>query len=149
MAMLDKRGKNGRFLPGHGGGPGNPHAQKVHRLRAALLNAVTPADIEEIVRKLIAMAKQGEIAAIKELLDRTLGKPVAAVELSGADGEPLLQLGRLQEAILQALAEFPEARVAIARRLRELVDDRSPESTDAAVDPARPGDADGNDRPGA
>ena len=47
--------------------------------------------MKEIVYKLVSMAKQGDIAAVKELLDRTLGKPVTAVELSGADGEPLLQ----------------------------------------------------------
>ena len=147
--MSDKRGTNGRFLPGHGGGPGNPHVRRVHLLRSALLHAVTPADISEIVRKLIEMAKEGDLAATKELLDRTIGRPVAAVELTGADGEPLLQFGRLQEAIQEALSDFPEARIAIALRLRELVDDRSPESTDAAVDVAGPGDVDGSPGPGA
>ena len=147
--MIEKRGRNGRFLPGHGGGPGNPHAQKVHRLRSALLNAVTPADISEIVRKLIEMAKEGDLAATKELLDRTIGRPVAAVELTGADGEPLLQFGRLQEAIQEALSDYPEARIAIALRLRELVDDRSAESAGPSVDVAGPGDVDGSPGPGA
>ena len=119
--MIEKRGRNGRFLPGHGGGPGNPHAQKVHRLRSALLNAVTPEDVKEIIYKLVSMAKQGDIAAIKELLDRSLGKPVAAVEVTGADGEPLLQFARLQEVIMAALAEFPDARIAVALSLRELI----------------------------
>jgi hypothetical protein len=135
--MSDKRGKNGRFLKGHAGGPGNPHAQRVHRLRSALLNTVTPADIEEIIRKLVAMAKEGDIAATKELLDRTLGKPVTAVELTGADGEPLLQIGRLQEAILHALAEFPEAKVAVALSLRELIDAEQPERPGSTDDQAR------------
>jgi len=119
--VIEKRGTNGRFLPGHCGGPGNPHARKVHRLRSTLLNTVTSTDIEEIVHKLISMAKGGDVAAIKELLDRTIGKPVTAVELSGVDGEPL-QFVRFQNVIMQALAEFPEARIAVAMRLKELID---------------------------
>jgi hypothetical protein len=120
-SVFERRGTNGRFLPGHCGGPGNPHAQRVHRLRSALLNTVTSTDIEEVVHKLISMAKGGDVAAIKELLDRTIGKPVTAVELSGADGEPL-QLVRFQHVIMQALSEFPEARIAVAIRLKELID---------------------------
>ena len=135
--MIEKRGRNGRFLPGHGGGPGNPHAQKVHRLRSALLNAVTPEDVKEIIYKLVSMAKQGDIAAAKELLDRTLGKPVTAVELSGADGEPLLQFARLQEAIMTALAKFPEAKVAVALSLRELIDAEQLERPGSTDDQAR------------
>ena len=138
--MIEKRGRNGRFLPGHGGGPGNPHAQKVHRLRSALLNAVTPEYVKEIIYKIVSMAKQGDIAAIKELLDRSLGKPVAAVEVTGADGEPLLQFARLQEVIMAALAEFPDARIAVALSLRELIDAEPPGTTG---DPAGSEPADG------
>jgi hypothetical protein len=136
--MRELRGKNGQFLPGHCGGPGNPHARKVHRLRSALLNTVTSTDIEEIVQKLISMAKQGDVAAIKELLDRTIGKPVAAVELTGADGEPL-QFVYFQKVIMQALAEFPEARIAVAIRLKELIDVRDGESSGFVGDGAGPG----------
>jgi hypothetical protein len=133
--VIEKRGTNGRFLRGHCGGPGNPHAQKVHRLRSALLNTVTSTDIEEIVCKLIAMAKQGDVAAIKELLDRTIGKPVTAVELSGVDGEPL-QFVHFQKVIMQALAEFPEARIAVAIRLNELSDVQNGESSEVVGDGA-------------
>ena len=147
--MIEKRGRDGRFLPGHGGGPGNPHAQKVHRLRAALLSADTPEDVKEIVYKLVSMAKQGDIAAAKELLDRTLGKPVTAVELSGADGEPLLQFARLQEVIMAALAEFPDARIAVALRLRELIDVQQHEPPGATGDGAGPGADDGTPGAGA
>ena len=141
MVMLDKRGKDGRFLPGFAGGPGNPFARRVHQLRSALLKTVTPSDIEEVVRKLLSMAKEGDVTAIKELLDRTIGKPVTAVELSGADGEPLLQLGRLQAAIMESLARFPDARIAVACRLGELLDDRSAKSgssDDDGVGPSAP-----------
>jgi len=141
--VIEKRGRNGRFLPGHAGGPGNPFAQRVHQLRSALLNTVTPSDIEEVVRKLLFMAKEGDVTAIKELLDRTLGKPVAAVEVTGADGEPLLQFARLQEVIMAALAEFPDARIAVALRLRELIDVQQHEPPGTTGDPAGSEPADG------
>jgi len=71
------RDGRGRFVPGHAGlSPGNPHAAQVSRLRAALLEAVTPEDLRAIVRVLIRMARKGSLPAIKELFERVLGKPV-------------------------------------------------------------------------
>ena len=69
---------NGQFAPGNPGGRGNPHSAAVARLRSALLRAITEGDIEAIVKALIKKAKEGDVAAAKELLDRTLGKPVEA-----------------------------------------------------------------------
>lgn len=66
----------GRFKPGNPGGPGNPHARQVAALRSALLNAVTPADMRAIIAKLIREAKRGSIPAAREIIERTLGKPV-------------------------------------------------------------------------
>jgi hypothetical protein len=43
------------------------------------LDAVTADDLRAIVAKLVTMAKGGDLAAIREVLDRTLGKPLAAV----------------------------------------------------------------------
>tara|TARA_E500000318_G_scaffold93927_1_gene93187 strand:+ start:961 stop:1281 length:321 start_codon:yes stop_codon:yes gene_type:complete len=70
------RSSNGRFAPGNRGGPGNPLAGKISKLRAALVAAVTEDDIHEIARSLIATAKGGDVRAVKELLDRTIGRPV-------------------------------------------------------------------------
>jgi hypothetical protein len=72
------RDKTGRFRTGNAGGPGNPLAGKIAKLRAALVEAVTDDDIREIARALIASAKSGDTRAIKELLDRTIGRPVEA-----------------------------------------------------------------------
>lgn len=72
------RGPGGRFAPGNPGGPGNPHAAHVGRLRSALLSAVTPEDLNVIARKLVELARAGEMPAIRELLDRTLGRPTEA-----------------------------------------------------------------------
>ncbi len=68
----------GRFAPGNPGGPGNPHAPTVARLRAAILAAVTPDDIEAIVRALVHRAKGGDLGAARELLDRAIGKATDA-----------------------------------------------------------------------
>jgi len=75
------RGENGRFEKGNPGGPGNPHARRVGELRSALLDAVSVADIQGVVGRLVTMARDGDLAAASLLLDRLFGKPVAAVDL--------------------------------------------------------------------
>ena len=70
------RASNGRFAAGNPGGPGNPQAKRVAALRKALLKSVKPADVEAIVAKLVEAAKNGDTVAAREILDRTIGKPV-------------------------------------------------------------------------
>ena len=82
-------GPDGKFTKGNPGGPGNPFAKQAAELRAALYEAVTTKDIEEIAAKLVAKAKRAEVPAIKELFDRLWGKAPQAVELSGADGDAI------------------------------------------------------------
>ncbi len=74
--MDDNRDSNGRFRQGNAGGPGNPLAGKISKLRAALVAAVNEEDIREIAHALIETAKGGDVRAVKELLDRTIGRPV-------------------------------------------------------------------------
>ena len=81
---------NGQFAPGNCGGPGNPHARRVAELRAAMLAAVSVDDLKAVTAKLVAMAKAGDLAAIREVLDRTLGKAVQIVESQVGDGTPAL-----------------------------------------------------------
>ena len=71
---------NGRFASGNTLGRGNPHAAQVARLRSAMLSAVTEDDVKAVVGKLVALAKDGDVPAIKLLFDRVLGKVVAIVE---------------------------------------------------------------------
>ena len=71
----DGRGEDGRFLPGNPGGPGNPYPRQVAALRNSILQAVTPKDIEEIIRAQIEQAKQGDTVAAKFILERVLGRP--------------------------------------------------------------------------
>jgi len=71
------RSKNGTFARGHKFAKGNPHAAKVQKLRGGLLKAVSAADLQDVVAKLVAEAKAGDVSAAKLLFDRLLGPPVA------------------------------------------------------------------------
>ena len=70
------RDEFGRFGPGNRFSRGNPHAKRVAQLRSALLETVTVEDMRAVAAKLIEMARGGDLPAIRELLERTLGKPV-------------------------------------------------------------------------
>lgn len=70
------RDERGRFVRGCPPGPGNPLAQRVARLRAALLSAVGAEDIRAVVQALLQQAKGGDVGAAKVLLSWCLGKPV-------------------------------------------------------------------------
>lgn len=70
------RDHTGRFTPGNRLGKGNPLAGRAAKIRAALFKAVNAKDMTDIVDKLVEKAKTGDLAAIKLLLDRTLGPAV-------------------------------------------------------------------------
>lgn len=86
-------GRNGRgqFAKGNPGGPGNPNPRRTAALRKALLSCVTTDDIRAVVAALITKAKAGDLPAIRELLDRTIGRPrpAPAVELSSNPRESM------------------------------------------------------------
>lgn len=72
---MSERQDKGQFAKGNKGGPGNPHAATVAKLRGAMLKAVTPTAIKRVMNKLIQMAEGGDLKAIELLLNRTCGKP--------------------------------------------------------------------------
>jgi hypothetical protein len=74
--VIGGRDPRGRFVRGNPGGPGSPHAAKVAKFRAVLLEAVSQKDLREVVKKLIELAKSGDTQAIRLLLDRLLGPPI-------------------------------------------------------------------------
>jgi len=130
---------DGRFGPGNAFGRGNPHLKKIHALRARLLEVVDVAAVERLGRMLLGQAEAGDLEAVKILLAYTVGKPPAAIELSGPDGEALsLGWDQLTGAILGALARFPEAKVAVAMTLKGLADECKPD--DDSERSAIPGD---------
>ena len=94
------RTPRGQFAKGNPGGPGNPYARRTAALRSALLDAVTEADIRAVALTLVARAKDGDMAAIRELLDRLIGK-AAPQQADSIELEPLQALTDVQ---LQAVA---------------------------------------------
>ena len=99
----DGRQRNGTFAPGNSIGRGNPHARRVHALKATLLDAVTADDLRSIVGSMVGLAKGGDVAAAKLVLEHTIGKPAATVSVTSPDGESLgLDWGRVEQAVLAA-----------------------------------------------
>lgn len=82
----DGRDSAGRFVAGNRGGPGNPHGGQVAALRAAMLEAVTPDDLAAVIRLVVQRAREGEPWAVKELLDRTLGRAAVSVTVEADQG---------------------------------------------------------------
>jgi hypothetical protein len=58
---------------------------------AALTRSVlaNPKKLEKIIDKLLEEAEAGNMTAVKEVVDRLDGKAIAAVEMSGPDGNPI------------------------------------------------------------
>jgi hypothetical protein len=119
------RHPDGRFNYGHKFARGNPVHRRMAALRGALLDATTPEDVQAVGAKLAELAKGGDVQAAKVWLDAVIGRPVQAVELTGADGESLgLDWSRVEAAVLTALQPFGEqARFAVALALRGVVVD--------------------------
>lgn len=73
------RDEKGRFLKGCAGGPGNPDGKRLAKLRSVLLRSVSEQDVARAVDRLIALTGDADpkvrLLAIRELLDRTIGKP--------------------------------------------------------------------------
>ena len=81
----------GRFLRGNQAarGRGNPNAARVNAWRSALAQTVTVEDIRAVLCVLVEKAKAGQPWAVKEFLDRTLGKADQRLELTGEGGGPV------------------------------------------------------------
>jgi len=57
---------------------GHPYAQQVGKLRSAMLRAVTEADMKAILARLVKLAREGDVRAAREVLDRCIGRPIEA-----------------------------------------------------------------------
>jgi hypothetical protein len=69
------RGPNGQLLPGHGvKSPGNPYFNKLAEYRNLVATAVSAEDLVRVLDKLKRLALKGDMHAIRELLNRTMGK---------------------------------------------------------------------------
>jgi hypothetical protein len=118
------RRPDGRFGPGNTASRGNPAHKRMQEFRRRLLDAVDPAQVEEIGRKLTTLAAGGDLEAARTILPYLLGRPPASVEVSGPDGEPLAVMNWLvvQRMLMDALKNYPEARAKVAEGLMRLHD---------------------------
>ena len=71
----------GRFMKGNPGGPGNLQISKQHKFREEFRNCISIEDFKAVAERLVEKAKAGEPWAVKELLDRTCGKPKLTVDM--------------------------------------------------------------------
>jgi hypothetical protein len=112
------RDKLGWFTAGNRIAVGN-RTRRMQELRRALLDCATEDDVRELYRGLLKSARDGDTAAAKVLLEHLVGRPSQQVELSGPDGRSLgPDVAGLAVTILAALAPYPEARFAVAARLK-------------------------------
>jgi len=72
------RNTKGQFAKGNPGGPGNPHAKQVAKLRSLIFEAITEEDLRAVIAALVEQAKAGDVVATRELLNRLTGKPATA-----------------------------------------------------------------------
>ena len=75
-----ERHPKGTFRHGNRGGPGNPFARRVAKLRQAMLEECAEEDLRGITRAMINLAKRGDKAAAKLVFQYTLGKPDKQVD---------------------------------------------------------------------
>lgn len=102
------RRQDGRFCAGNRIGKGNPRAKQIQQLRSAFLTVFTPETMRQVVEKLIEQALEGDIAAAKLLIDRSLGRE------SLAESKAPFEEMNLEERHQAAIEKF--ARLAGAKR---------------------------------
>jgi hypothetical protein len=56
-------------------GAGNPFGRRLAALRAVVVDSVTEDDLRAILTKLVEQAKAGDLASIREVLNRVVGRP--------------------------------------------------------------------------
>jgi hypothetical protein len=113
------RGANGRFTAGNGYGRGSPVAKRMHDFRRSMLDAGDAETLQGIFRKIGELALGGDLSAAKLYIEHLVGRPVQAVELTGADDEDGIDLNTLTQIIVAALEPWPEARPVVARALMD------------------------------
>lgn len=76
---MSNSSNNNSLVPYDGGKPPakrpKSFAKRSASLRKAMMAAVTPEDIQEIVKLQVFLALRGDPYATREILDRTIGKP--------------------------------------------------------------------------
>jgi hypothetical protein len=79
------RSTDGRFAKGNRFGPGNPFYRKQAEFRRAVLELFTPEDVMSLLRVMLALGRNGDVAAAKVFLEYVVGKPHKAPDPDRAD----------------------------------------------------------------
>jgi hypothetical protein len=143
------RDAKGRFAPGNPGGPGNPFARQVAKLRSALVNRVTEADMVRIAEDLMVRARMGDLAAIKLLFQYVLGKPAETVNPDTLDIEEWQQtigpIPQIMHELPAAMATMPVEKLSgMVRIMQPFVQEKcaelvaNPPKTNAQEKPSPP-----------
>lgn len=101
------RTARGTFAPGNKLAKGYPHARRANRLRAELYRVVTVEEFRAIVKAMVDAAKDGDIAAAREIIERLLGKPESV--------DTLARIEELESMLRDALAAMNAPRALPAR----------------------------------
>jgi len=81
----EPRDANGRFGPGNAGGPGRPKG-KGYELQRAAQDAVSVEHIQALMRKALRMGLEGNLPALKFVIERSCGKaPEMTVPMAPSD----------------------------------------------------------------
>ena len=120
------RNGDGRFAAGNGGGPGRPKGRRTTELQRAAQEAVTPEHVSALVRVALKQGLQGNLQAVRLVLDRTCGRvPDASVEAVALDIDlPNLRTSEACMAAIDKLAAAVTAGsidLATAKVLNDLV----------------------------
>lgn len=94
-----KRDQQGRFIKGSAGGPGNPNVKRLAEYRAAVNAAVKPKQLQSILAVLVGKALKGDLIAIKEVLDRTVGRATKLDPSRQALALELPQIAKTSDAV--------------------------------------------------
>lgn len=106
--------QTGRFLPGNKlGTGGDPYQAKKLEFRAMMLKASTKESMGAVIAALFREAQKGESWAVKEVLDRFLGKAPDVIEVGDQTASMLSQIRET----LYAILSHPE----LARRVENEV----------------------------
>jgi len=107
---------NGRFARGNPGGPGNPFARQVAKLRKVIINRLTEEDLLAITEALLARAKEGSVGAAKLLLAYAIGKPASSPDPDRLDGQELAHFKDQVETVNEVHELAREVGRAVDRR---------------------------------
>lgn len=87
-AALANRFKKGDPRAKAAGRKGAKIAAKLKDLRKALEDAVEEIDVTDMTKAVIKKAKEGDVFAFREVMDRTIGKTTQTMDIK-SDGKPI------------------------------------------------------------